>query len=59
MTTRTLARVLVTGMIGIAVGALIRAKKRRTPAVLVEQTHGARNDQSRLDTWENEGGNAA
>lgn len=58
MAVQTLALVVVTGTIGLAAAALLIALTHRTPAVMVQQDHGARNDQSVLDAWENEGGNA-
>ena len=56
MATQTLALVVVTGTIGLAAAVLFFAMTRRTAAV--QQDHVARNDQSVVDTWENEGGNA-
>jgi hypothetical protein len=50
---QTLALVVLTGMIGLA-AVLLALMKHRTPAV----NQRVRNDQSVLDTWENEGGNA-
>lgn len=50
--------VVVTATLGLAAAVLLFTKKHRTPAVLVQKDRGVRNDQSVLDTWENEGGNA-
>jgi hypothetical protein len=57
MGTQTLL-VVATATLGLAATVLLVTMKHRANAVLVQRDHGVRDDQSVLDTWEDEGGNA-
>ena len=56
MATQSLVLVVVTGTIGLAAAVLLFTTKHRIAAALGQQDDGVRNDQSVLDSWENEGG---